>query len=112
MKSAPIDKHDFWSALVVVSAIVPLMAYPEESVAVLNRILGLLTHQLGSLYLWFTVAVLGLPLWFAFGRYGSVWFGCPDARPEFRAFSWIGMLFCAGVGTSLLYWTTIERGDS
>ncbi|PWB74361.1 MAG: BCCT family transporter [Holophagae bacterium] len=109
MKSAPIDKQVFWPALVVVvSAIVPLMAYPEESAAALNRILGFLTHQLGFLYLWFTVAVLGLLLWFAFGRHGSVRFGGPDARPEFRAFSWIGMLFCAGVGTSLLYWATIE----
>jgi BCCT family betaine/carnitine transporter len=52
-----------------------------------------------------------LLLWFAFGRYGSVRFGGPDARPESWAFSWIGMLFCAGVGTPLLYWTTIEWVD-
>ena len=52
MKSAPIDKQVFWPALaVVVSAIVPLMAYSEERPAVLNRILGFLTHQLGFPYL-------------------------------------------------------------
>jgi BCCT family betaine/carnitine transporter len=74
--------------------------------------LGLPTHQLGFPYLWFIVAVLGLLLWFAFGRYGSVRFGCPDARPEFRAFSWIGMLFGASIVTSLLQWATIDWVDS
>ena len=52
--------------------------------------------------------VFGVLLWFAFGRYGSVKFGGPDAGPEFRKLSWIGMLFCAGIGTSLLYRATIE----
>ncbi len=47
-------------------------------------------------------------LWFAFGKYGSVRFGGQDAEPEFRTLSWIAMLFCAGIGTSLLYWATIE----
>jgi BCCT family betaine/carnitine transporter len=109
VKEAPIDKQVFWPALVVVvAAVTPLMALPDQSAAVLDRILAFLTHQLGFLYLWFTAAAFGVLMWFAFGRYGSVRFGGPDARPEFRTFSWIGMLFCAGVGTSLLYWATIE----
>ncbi len=108
-KSAPIDKQVFWPALIVVlAAIVPLIVVPEESAAVLTRILGFITHRLGFLYLWFTVAAFGVLLWFAFGRYGSVRFGPPDGEPEFRTLSWIGMLFCAGIGTSLLYWATIE----
>jgi BCCT family betaine/carnitine transporter len=108
-RSAPIDKQVFWPALiVVVSAIVPLIAFPEASSRVLGRILEVVTHQLGFLFLWFTLGVFGMLLWFAFGRYGSVKFGSPDEKPEFRTLSWIGMLFCAGIGTSLLYWATIE----
>jgi BCCT family betaine/carnitine transporter len=108
-KSAPIDTQVFWPALiVVVAAIVPLMAMPERSAAVLDRIMHFTTHQLGFLYLWFTVAAFAVLLWFAFGRYGTVRFGGADAEPEFRKLSWIAMLFCAGIGTSLLYWATIE----
>ena len=109
MKSAPIDKQVFWPALVVVvSAIVPLIAFPEASSEILDRALSFITHQFGFVFLWFTVGVFGALLWFAFGRYGSVRFGGADSKPEFRRLSWIGMLFCAGIGTSLLYWATIE----
>ncbi len=109
MRSAPIDKAVFWPALVVVlSAIVPLILYPEASAEILGSVLDFIKHQLGFLFLWFTFGVFCVLLWFAFGRYGSVRFGGPDARPEFGRLSWIGMLFCAGIGTSLLYWATIE----
>jgi BCCT family betaine/carnitine transporter len=108
-KSAPIDKQVFWPALlVVVAAIVPLMAFPEQSAAVLDRVMGFITHSFGFLFLWFTFACLAVLLWFAFGKYGSVRFGGAEAEPEFRTLSWIAMLFCAGIGTSLLYWATIE----
>ena len=109
MRSAPIDKAVFWPALVVVlSAIVPLILYPEASTEILGSVLDFIKHQLGFLFLWFTFGVFCVLLWFAFGRYGSVRFGGPDASPEFGQLSWVGMLFCAGIGTSLLYWATIE----
>ena len=109
MKSAPIDKQVFWPALLVVlAAIVPLMAFPDQSASVLDRAMSFITHSFGFLFLWFTFACLAVLLWFAFGKYGSVRFGGADATPEFRTLSWIAMLFCAGIGTSLLYWATIE----
>ncbi len=109
MKSASLDRQVFWPALlVVIGAIVPLMVFPEQSSEVLTRILEVITHKLGFLFLWFTFGTFLTLLWFALGRYGSVRFGDPDEQPEFRTLSWIGMLFCAGIGTSLLYWATIE----
>lgn len=109
MKSAPIDKAVFWPALIVVlAAVIPLILFPAESTETLNRILAIVTDGLGWLFLWFTVICFGLLMWFAFGRYGSVRFGGDDIQPEFRTLSWVAMLFCAGIGTSLLYWSTIE----
>ena len=109
MKSAPIDRQVFWPALIcVVAAIIPLMAFPVQSEVVLNGMFSFVTSHFGSLYLWFTFSAFVVLLWFAFGRYGNVKFGHADDQPEFRKLSWIAMLFCAGIGTSLLYWATIE----
>ena len=30
------------------------------------------------------------------------------SEPEYSEFSWISMLFCAGIGASLLYWSATE----
>jgi BCCT family betaine/carnitine transporter len=109
MKSAPIDHQVFWPALIcVVAAIIPLAAFPAQSEVVLNGMFSFITTYFGSLYLWFTFSAFGALLYFAFGRYGNVKFGDADDEPEFRKLSWIAMLFCAGIGTSLLYWATIE----
>lgn len=109
MKSAPIDKAVFWPALVVViSAVIPLILYPEQSAQVLGNVLEIMTNKLGSVFLWFTSICFGFLMWFAFGRYGHVRFGGAGEQPEFSTPSWVGMLFCAGIGTSLLYWSTIE----
>ena len=82
-KSAPVDRQVFWPALlVVVAAIVPLIVFPEESAAVLNHVMAFITHSFGFLFLWFTAGSLGVLLWFAFGRYGSVRFGGNTPSPS------------------------------
>jgi len=109
MKSAPIDKAVFWPALLVVfAAVVPIIVYPEQSGAVLGHTLDFVTDNFGSMFLLFAFFCFGLLMWMAFGRYGRVRFGGVDAIPEFRTMSWVAMLFCAGIGTALLYWAAIE----
>ncbi|KON86569.1 hypothetical protein AF332_06870 [Sporosarcina globispora] len=34
--------------------------------------------------------------------------GGPNDKPEFSTFSWGGMLFCAGMGTSIMFWSIVE----
>ncbi|EGJ75527.1 putative BCCT family transporter [Streptomyces sp. Tu6071] len=45
-----------------------------------------------------------LSLYLAFGRYGRIRLGGDDARPEFRNFSWIAMMFSAGMGIGLIFY--------
>jgi BCCT family betaine/carnitine transporter len=107
--SVPIDKAVFWPALLCVSAvIITLGIFPEASEEKLKGIFTFTTTKLGFLYLWFTAACFGMLIWFAFGKYGQIKFGDEDTKPEFSTVGWISMLFCAGVGTSLMYWSTIE----
>lgn len=109
MQGPKIDKVIFWVALIVIlSFCLPLIMFPAEGKAVLDKALSWSTKTLGWAYLWFTIAAFGILLYYAMGKYGNVRFGGPDARPEFSLPSWIAMLFCAGIGASVLYWGTIE----
>ena len=61
---------------------------------------------------WFYVLVMNLILFFVFwlltSRFGDVKLGKPDDEPDFSTFSWICMLFSAGLGSGLIYWGVAE----
>ena len=61
---------------------------------------------------WFYVLVVNLVLFFVFwllmSRFGDVKLGKDDEEPDFSNFSWICMLFSAGLGSGLIYWGVAE----
>ena len=109
MDGPRVDRVIFWVALPLITGVsVPLVLFPVEGEALLSAAFGWLTRVLGWAYLWFTIAAFALLVYYAVGKYGNVRFGGPDAKPEFSLISWIAMIFCAGIGASVLYWGTIE----
>ena len=61
---------------------------------------------------WFYVLVVNVTLFFTFwlliSRFGHVKLGKDDETPDFSTFSWICMLFSAGLGSGLIYWGIAE----
>ncbi len=61
---------------------------------------------------WFYVSVVTIALFFVFwlliSRFGDVKLGKDDEEPDFSTFSWICMLFSAGLGSGLIYWGVAE----
>lgn len=109
MEQSRLDRPSFViCALILISASIPLFAYPEVSEARLESLYGYIASELGVLYLLASVAAIGFLVWLGFSRYGAAKLGEPDESPEFREISWVGMLFCAGVGAGLLYWCATE----
>ena len=47
-------------------------------------------------------------LFIVFSDIGQIKLGEPEEDPEFPLLSWAAMLFCAGIGASVLYWAFIE----
>ena len=109
MNGPKLDKTIICVSLIVIAGlVVPLIIAPEAGQKFLGKLLSITTNKVGWAYLWFTIAAFGILVYFAMGRFAHVKFGGPDAEPEFALPSWIAMLFCAGIGASVLYWGTIE----
>ena len=99
----------FVGALVVLLAVcIPLFVAPEAGAEFVKRIYATVTTNFGFLYLWSGVAVLAFCLWVVVSRHGNVKLGAADESPQFSTYSWVSMLFCAGVATGILYWGAIE----
>jgi choline/glycine/proline betaine transport protein len=61
---------------------------------------------------WFLIlgvqGFLLLCIYLAASRFGHIRIGGPDARPEFSSVSWFAMLFAAGMGIGLMFWSVAE----
>ncbi len=110
MEQSRIDWPGFGlSAAIIVLVAIPLFAFPDESSVFLERLYAYIANEFGVLYLLASVAAIGFLTWLAFSRFGNITLGDrDDGKAEFSEISWIGMLFCAGVGAGLLYWCGVE----
>ncbi len=61
---------------------------------------------------WYYIGIVAFFLFFVlfllFSPYGAIRLGRDDDRPEFSLFSWFAMLFGAGMGIGLLFWSIAE----
>jgi choline/glycine/proline betaine transport protein len=53
-------------------------------------------------------AVLLFTLFLAFSKHGKIRLGGPESEPEYSRFDWFGMLFAAGMGIGLLFYSIAE----
>jgi BCCT family betaine/carnitine transporter len=86
----------------------PIALAPQAAGEVIDRVYTAMTRQFGVLYQWYAIALMVFLLWLAFSRHGRIRLGGHEARPDYSTLSWIGMIFCAGVGATLMYWAVIE----
>ena len=109
MKQHGIDPLIFFSALLIVVLVcVPIMIWPDASGDAITALYGEISGRFGLFYQWTVIGIVALLGWIAFGRHGDIKLGDADESPQFSTFSWVSMLFCAGVGAGLVYWATIE----
>ena len=106
---ANIDKTNFAATLIIILLVsVPLVLDPVGGAELVQQSYKFIATNFGWLYLLGGIAALLLVLWLAFGRFGAVTLGSAGEKPEFSTYSWVAMLFCAGVGAGLMYWSAIE----
>jgi choline/glycine/proline betaine transport protein len=71
-----------------------------------------LFNFIGDTFGWFYLLAvnlfIGVLLFFAFSKYGKIRIGGVEAEKEFSDFSWMAMLFSAGMGIGLMFFSVSE----
>lgn len=80
----------------------------ETAESTFNQLKSTVTHYAG----WFFTGVVNIYLLFvvylAFSKLGKIRLGGKDAKPEFGRLSWFAMLFSAGMGIGLIFYSVAE----
>ncbi|MFB6192177.1 MAG: BCCT family transporter, partial [Haloarculaceae archaeon] len=63
-----------------------------------NAVFNFINSTFGWFYILAVNLFMGTILYFAFGKYGNIRIGGVEADKEFSDFSWMAMLFSAGMG--------------
>ncbi len=88
-------------------AVCIIVIFPESSATSIESLYQRVTSQFGTLFVYAAVLTLGFLLYIAISQYGNVVLG-ESPQPAYSHFSWASMLFCAGIGASLIYWGATE----
>ncbi|MDD9959337.1 MAG: BCCT family transporter [Gammaproteobacteria bacterium] len=84
-----------------------IVVFPAWSTASIDALYRSVTGNFGSVFVYAAVLILGFLLFIGFSPYGNVVLG-ESNKPAYSNFSWASMLFCAGIGASLIYWSATE----
>jgi len=94
-------------ALVILFTSYTLIA-PEQSAQVIDQARTFITVSANGWYVSLSAFFLVFCLWLAFSRHGRLRLGSDDERPEFSNFAWFSMLYAAGQGIGIIFWSIAE----
>lgn len=104
-----IDKKTFLGSIALIAVIViPLVIWPQRGAYLVDAAKELMTNKLGFIYLSLGISALFFMLYIYLNPIGNIKLGDAEDNPEYSAVSWASMLFCGGIGASILYWGMIE----
>ena len=83
-----------------------LIGKPME--AVFARLSQEMTGKTGWLFVFGVNFFVVFSLYLALGKFGRIRLGGAEARPDFSLFAWFAMLFSAGMGIGLLFFSVAE----
>ncbi|MGE7199676.1 choline BCCT transporter BetT [Brevundimonas naejangsanensis] len=102
--------HVNWRVLLISSAVILsfslwAMLMPGEARAAMKAVVGWISTNLGWYYVLTVTIVVGFVLWVAFSKEGDVRLGPDQSRPQYKLVTWVAMLFAAGVGIDMLFYS-------
>ncbi|MGH8033591.1 MAG: BCCT family transporter, partial [Lysobacterales bacterium] len=85
-----------------------VLVFPEFATTAIGAATAGFIQVFGETVLWLSSLFLLLCLFLVVGPWGRLRLGSESERPEFSTFSWLSMLFAAGMGSGLVFWGVAE----
>ena len=82
--------------------------YPQLTEDLLNTVKDFIFVNLNYVYVWSVTIFVIFLLYLMFSKYGKIRLGRNESKPDYSFFSWISMLFAAGMGIGLMYFSVAE----
>ncbi|GAA4282535.1 choline BCCT transporter BetT [Brevibacterium daeguense] len=93
------------SSLVIIAFSVWAMVTPDSAATTMKSVVGWIAQNLGWYYVLTVTIVIVFVLWVALSKEGTVRLGPDHSRPQYKLFTWVAMLFAAGVGIDMLFYS-------
>ncbi|KPN71610.1 choline transporter [Neisseria sp. 83E34] len=104
-----IDKFTFFGVLFILLGVtLPLIAFPEQGAEWVAQTKNFVTNKLGFAYLAFGIVSVIFVIYIICSDIGNIKLGRPEEDIEYKTSSWAAMMFCGGIGASILYWGILE----
>ena len=81
------------------------MLMPDTAQSTMKAAVDWISVNLGWFYVVTVTVVIVFVLWVALSKEGSVRLGPDHSRPQYNLFTWVAMLFAAGVGIDMLFYS-------
>lgn len=116
--SASVSKAGFWSGIhpgmgiaskgMVIAFVVFTLLNVDFASGIYSAVRGWIEHTLNWYYVLVLSVIFFACIYLMCSRFGNIRLGADNSRPEFSNFSWVAMLFSAGVGIGILFFGVAE----
>lgn len=97
-----------WSLILVMAFVIFCGTYGESATGIFKIASDAILDNFKWFYISLVSGVLLVLAVVAMSRYGTLRLGRPDEKPEYSFAAWISMLFSAGMGVGLIFWSVAE----
>src|SRR5690625_1921220 len=99
----------FWSAIAICLLVVIWGSFAPGNLESISKAANIfISDHFGWYYMLIIVAIIIFTVYLIFSRFGKVVLGKKGDEPEFSFLAWFAMLFSAGMGIGLVFFTTAE----
>jgi choline/glycine/proline betaine transport protein len=98
----------FTSAIIIIIIIALTLIFKDGAEQVFTATQDYVANKAGWFFILSVNVFLIFMIYLAFSKFGHLRIGGQSAKPEFKTISWFAMLFSAGMGIGLLFWSISE----